>query len=152
LLDLADLVAAVLPFARSRYGDRLDIPRFEVGVELAQERATTLVQIADQLAFLFTPDDELEIDPTSWEKLTKVERAADILDAVIAQVERDDFTGDAVDVRPSIEALGLKPSKVMHVVYTAVEGREKGLPLFESIILLGKESTLRRLRTARSRV
>jgi glutamyl-tRNA synthetase len=152
LLDLADLVAAVLPFARSRYGDRLDIPRFEVGVELAQERATTLVQIADQLAFLFTPDDELEIDPTSWEKLTKVERAADILDAVIAQIERDDFTGDAVDVRPSIEALGLKPSKVMHVVYTAVEGREKGLPLFESIILLGKESTLRRLRTARSRV
>jgi len=152
LLDLADLVAAVLPFARSRYGERLDIPRFEAGVALAQERATTLVQIADQLAFLFTPDDEIEIDPASWEKLTKVERAADILDAVIAHVERDDFTGDTVDVRPPIEALGLKPGKVMHVVYTAIEGRSQGLPLFPSIALLGKESTLRRLRAARARL
>jgi glutamyl-tRNA synthetase len=152
LIDLAELVSAVLPFARARYGDRLDIPRFEAGVELAQERATTLVQIADQLAFLFTPDDELDIDPASWEKLTKFERAAEVLDAVIAHIEGDDCLGDEVDVRPPIEALGLKPSKVMHVVYTAVEGRSQGLPLFPSIILLGKESTLRRLRAARSRL
>ena len=71
----------------TRYGDRLDIPRFEAAVELAQVRATTLVQIADQMAFLFTADDELEIDPASWEKVVGVERAAEILDAVIAFVE-----------------------------------------------------------------
>jgi glutamyl-tRNA synthetase len=154
MMDLADLVSAVLPFARDRYGDRMDIPRFEAGVALAQERATTLVQIADQLAFLFTPDDALEIDPASWEKLTKVERAAEILDAVIAFVEADDFTSPEgeVDVRPAIEGLGLKPGKMMHVVYTAVEGRDKGLPLFNSIFLLGKDSTLKRLRAARARV
>ena len=67
-MPLAELVAAVLPFARARYGDRLDIPRFERAVELAQERATTLVQIAEQAAFLFVPDDELAIDEKSWEK------------------------------------------------------------------------------------
>ena len=86
-LPLPELVSAVLPFARSRYGERLDIPRFEAAVALAQVRATTLVQIADQMAFLFTPDDELEIDPASWEKLVAVERAAEILDAVIAFVD-----------------------------------------------------------------
>jgi glutamyl-tRNA synthetase len=156
-LPLAELVSAVLPFARSRYADTLDIPRFEAAVALAQERATTLVQIADQMAFLFTSDDRLEIDPASWEKVTKTERAAEILDAVIAYVgtcdwpDTDDPTG--IDPRPAIEALGLKPDKkVMPILYTAVEGRGQGLPLFDAIRMLGRESALARLRAARSRL
>src|SRR3954451_8703491 len=52
-LPLADLVSAVLPFAQSRYRDRLEIPRFEAAVRLAQVRSTTLVQIAEQMEFLF---------------------------------------------------------------------------------------------------
>jgi glutamyl-tRNA synthetase len=150
-MAVPDLVAAVLPFARQRYGARLDIPRFEAAVALAQERATTLVQIADQMAFLFTSDDELAVDPSSWERLMRQEGAAALLDAVIEQVEVCEW-GDEVDVRPSIEALGFKPGKVMHVVYTAVEGRSAGLPLFPSIALLGRASALRRLRAARSRL
>jgi glutamyl-tRNA synthetase len=150
-LPLPELVSAVLPFARTRYGDRLDIPRFEAAVRLAQERATTLVQIADQMAFLFTADDDLELDPASWEKLTKAERAAEILDAVIDFVETCDWV-DAIDPRPAIEALDLKPGKVMHVLYTAIEGRSRGLPLFDSISLLGRASALRRLRAARARL
>jgi len=150
-LPLPELVSAVLPFARTRYGDRLDIRRFETAVCLAQVRATTLVQIAEQMAFLFTPDDELEIDPASWEKVTKVEAAADILDAVTDFVAGCDWT-DEIDPRPAIEALGLKPGKVMHVLYTAIEGRGQGLPLFDSINLLGRESALYRLRAARARL
>ena len=150
-LPPAELASAVLPFARASYGERLDIPRFEAAVKLAQVRATTLVQIADQMAFLFTADDELEIDPASWEKLIAVERAAEILDAVIAFVETCDWA-DEIDPRPAIEALGLKPGKVMHVLYTAIEGRGQGLPLFDSISMLGRESALHRLRAARARL
>ena len=146
-----DLVSAVLPFARTRYGDRLDIRRFEKAVELAHERATTLVHIAEQMAFLFTPDDELEIDPASWEKLINADRAAEILDAVIDLVEHCEWT-DEIDPRAAIEALGLKPGKAMHVVYTAIEGRGQGLPIFASISLLGRASALQRLRAARTRL
>jgi len=148
---LAELVSAVLPFARERYGERLDIARFEAAVRLAQERATTLVQIADQMAFLFTPDDQLEIDPASWEKVTNVERAAEVLDAAISFVEDCEWS-DEIDPRPAIEALGLKPGKVMHILYTAVEGRSQGLPLFNSISMLHRESALKRLRAARARL
>jgi glutamyl-tRNA synthetase len=150
-MPLPELVSAVLPFARSRYGPRLDIPRYEKAVELAQVRATTLVQIADQMAFLFTDDDDLEIDPTSWDKLLRADRAADILDAVIGYVEGCEW-GDEIDPRPAIEDLGLKAGKVMHVVYTAVEGRSQGLPLFSAIAMLRRDSTLRRLRAARARL
>src|SRR5438552_17616656 len=111
---LPELVSAVLPFARTQYGARLDIPRFEAAVRLAQLRATTLVQIADQMAFLFTPDDELEIDPASWEKLQKVEQAPEILDAVLAYVEPCAWDGDAIDLKAPIDALGVKAGKVTH--------------------------------------
>ncbi len=150
-LPLPDLVSAVLPFARTRYADQLDIQRFETAVAMAQERSTTLVQIAEQMAFLFTPDDQLEIDPQSWAKLAGVERAAEILDAVIAFVETCEWI-EKVDPRAAIETLGLKPGKVMHILYTAIEGRSQGLPLFDSIAMLGRESALRRLRAARARL
>ncbi len=150
-MPLPELVSAVLPFARDRYRERLDIPRFEAAVRLAQVRSTTLVQIADQMAFLFTSDDEMEIDPASWEKASKVENAADIVDAVMAFVENCEWT-DEIDPRPAIEAVGAKPGKVMHILYTAIEGRSLGLPLFDSISLLGRESTLERLRAARARL
>ncbi len=150
-MPLSELVSAVLPFARSRYGEHLDTVRFEAAVRLAQVRSTTLVQIAEQMAFLFTPDAELEIDPASWEKATKVERAAEILDAVIEFVDGCEWT-DEIDPRPAIEALGVKPGKVMHILYTAIEGRSQGLPVFDSIGLLGRESALRRLRFLRARL
>jgi glutamyl-tRNA synthetase len=148
---LHDLQTAVLPFARERYGARLDIPRFEKGVEIAQERATTLVQIADQLAFLFTPDDKLEIDPASWDKVSRLERAAEVLDAVIAYVEEIGWD-DEIDLRPAIAGLDVKPGKVIPLVYTAIQGRHQGPPLWESIAMLGRESSLTRLRAARARL
>ena len=68
-MSIADLVAAVLPFARERYGEHLDVRVFERAVALAQERATTLVQIAEQAEFLFVSDDAFAIDADSWKKV-----------------------------------------------------------------------------------
>jgi len=42
--------------------------------------------------------------------------------------------------------------KVMPALYAAVEGRPSGLPLFDSIVLLGRERSLARLRAARARL
>ena len=38
------------------------------------------------------------------------------------------------------------------LVYAVVEGAPCGLPLFESMVLLGRERTLARLRAARDRL
>jgi glutamyl-tRNA synthetase len=151
-LPLSDLTAAVLPFARDRYGARLDVRVFEAAVALAQERATTLVQIADQAEFLFTPDDELVIDDDSWEKVTRIEKAAEILDASIAHLESCAWTVEGIDLRAAVETLGVKARKALPVVYAAIEGRTAGLPLFDSILLLGRASSLPRLRAARERL
>jgi glutamyl-tRNA synthetase len=151
-MALPELVSAALPFAQERYREHLDVRVFERAVALAQKRATTLVQIAEQAAFLFVPDDEFTIDEKSWEKVLATERAKDVLDAVIAYVEQCEWS-DEVDVRPAIVEIGLIPNKrIMPVLYTAIEGVGSGLPLFDSIALLTRPRALHRLRGARARL
>jgi glutamyl-tRNA synthetase len=107
----------------------------------------------DQSAFLFETDDEFVVDEADWEdSVAKTERAAEVLDAVIAHLRTCEWTVEQTDVRPPIEAIGIKPRKAMPLLYTAVEGHRAGLPLFDAIALLGRERTLARLEAARRRL
>jgi glutamyl-tRNA synthetase len=151
-LTLPQLEARSLPLARDRFGDVLDVDLLQGALRIGQERAVTVGDLVSQAGFLFASDDEFAIAPESWERLGKVERAPEILDASIAHIESCAWTVEAIDLRATVEALGLKPGKVMHVLYTAIEGRHAGLPLFDSIHLLGRERALARLRSARARL
>jgi glutamyl-tRNA synthetase len=149
---LTELVALVEPFARALYGDRLERSVLTQAVALAQERAKTLVQIAEQCDFLFVPWSEFAIAPESWDKLVSIERVGEILDAVTAHVEAiDDWTVENLNLIEVVKPFG-KPGKVLPAVYAAIEGRHAGLPLFDSIALLGKDRALVRLRAARARL
>jgi glutamyl-tRNA synthetase len=50
------------------------------------------------------------------------------------------------------EGVGLKLGKAQAPVRVATTGRTVGPPLFESLVVLGRERTLARLRAARARV
>ena len=144
-LPLDELVARVEPSARERFGDRYDRARAAAAIGLAHERAATLNEIVDAMAFLFV-DDDFAIAPESWEKVEATDQIAELLEAVIAHVSVCEWTHDAIDLRPTIETLGIKPRKAMPALYAAVEGRHQGLPLFESIELLGRDRAVARLR------
>jgi glutamyl-tRNA synthetase len=158
-IALDDLVSRVLPMARQRfagdaYGDA-DAEVIAAAVAIAQERAVTLVQIVDQMAFLFVDDDRFEIEPESWEKVVTTERIREILDAVAAHIETCDWNHDAVDFRAVLGDLGLSKKQIRGVMgscYAVVEGISRGLPLFESIVLLGRPRTLLRFGQARERL
>jgi glutamyl-tRNA synthetase len=51
-----------------------------------------------------------------------------------------------------LDKLAIKPRKGLPAVYAAVEGSHTGLPLFDSIVLLGRERSLRRIRAAATRI
>ncbi len=112
----------------------------------------TTVQLVEQTDFLFVDDDEFAIEPDSWDRLVSTERVAFVLDAVIAHIQTCEWTVDAIALQPAIEQLGMKPRKAMPALYAAVEGRAQGLPLFDSIWLLGRDRALGRLRAARDRL
>jgi glutamyl-tRNA synthetase len=152
-VSVAELVARLEPAARERFGDRLDGEVFTTAVGLAQERSVTLRAALDQMDFLFVADDDLVITEDSWAKLTGTDRVTEILDVAIGHVESCEWTPDAINLKAPIEeTLGLKLRKAAPALYAAVEGRHQGLPLFDSIHLLGRERALARLRRARARL
>jgi glutamyl-tRNA synthetase len=143
-----ELVARALPFGEARYGERLDRDVFAGAMAIAQERATTLADAAAATWFLFVPEEEFAIVPESLERLQATERAGEILAAVAEHLETCDWTTEGVDLRPVLETLEIKPRKGLPAVYAAIEGTHAGLPLFDSIVLLGRERAVRRIRAA----
>jgi glutamyl-tRNA synthetase len=155
-LSRDEILERVRPFARERYGDALDDPMNEArlvsAVTIGQPRATTLVALADQMDFLFAGD-SFTIADDVWGDVVTVEQPAAVLDGVIAHVEYCEWNAEAIgEMRGAIEHLGLKPRKVMKLLYAAVEGRAAGLPLFDAVELLGRDVSLARLRAARVRI
>lgn len=151
-LSPEDLLDRVRPFAVERFGDTLDAERLTVLTEIGQARASTLVALVDQMDFALSAP--FSVDAAVWDDIVaRTERSADVLDAAIAHVEDCGWDVDGVgEVRGAIEALGVKPRKVMGVLYVAIEGRPAGLPLFDCIVMLGRDESLRRLRAARARL
>jgi len=148
-----ELVGRIEPMARERFGDRFDGEVFPAAVALAQERSVTLRAALDQMAFLFVDEADFAIGPESLDKLTGTDRVGEILDTAIAHVESCEWNPDAINLKAPIEEqLGVKLRKAAPALYAAVEGRHQGLPLFDSIGLLGRERALGRLRAARAAV
>jgi len=117
---------------------------------IVQERMQLLGEGPALLAFLFTPDDELTIDADAAPNAD----AAPVLDASITALEAvTDWTHDAIEaaLRASlIDGLGLKPRNAFGPLRTAVSGRRISPPLFESMEILGKDSSLARLTSLRA--
>jgi glutamyl-tRNA synthetase len=150
-LTLPELEAHALPIARNRFGTEFDEETFRGALRIGQERAVTVGDLVDQAEFLFVADDEFVTRPESWAVVEKTERVEELFDAVMAHVETCDLPVDGDAFLDVVKALGLKPRKAMPALYAAIEGRHAGLPLFDSIDLLGRERTIARLRAARAR-
>lgn len=140
---------AVLPYFEKEF-PTADAALVSTASALAQTRSVTMVDAVRQSKFLF--DDALDIAPESWEKLVGTEGIVGLLAAVDAHLASCEWSVDAIDLRPVLEPLGLKPRKALPAIYTAIEGRHTGLPLFESIHTLGRDRALTRIRTAAERL
>ena len=114
---------------------------------LAQTRISVLSEIRDYVDFLFL--DEPVFDQASWDKAMKP-GAAEILAEYAERLESVEWTPEAL--KTALEevgaAHGLKLAKAQAPVRVAVTGRTVGLPLFESIEVLGRERSLARVRAA----
>jgi len=140
-LPLEDFIDACEPWASTIPG--YDRAVFAKVAELAQTRIALLSEIVPNIDFLFV--DRPQLDDTAWQKAAK---DAGILPAVIEAFESLS-TWEAATLKDTLvavgEAHGLKLGKAQAPVRVAVTGRSVGLPLFESLEVLGRERTLQRL-------
>jgi glutamyl-tRNA synthetase, bacterial family len=132
--------------------EEFDPAAFAAVAPLAQTRIAVLSEIVTNVDFLFL--ESPLIDEASWAKAMK-EGAADLLDDAIAAYEAlPDWAPEPL--KAALEEVGnrrgLKLGKAQAPVRVAVTGRSVGLPLFESLAVLGRDRTLARLRAARARL
>ena len=155
LLELSDFTERLRSYLEEYKGFPADYPadKFAFAAELVQTRIKVLADAEGLLKFLITADEDLVLDEKSAKKNLK-EDAVEVLNVSIEEVEGIDansFTASALETALQgrlIEQMELKPRKAYGALRVAVSGAAVSPPLFESMELLGKESTLARLRSA----
>ena len=154
-LDPDDLTERILPFLQGAGvlpGEPTDEQRalLRAAVPLVQTRMTLLTEAVGMLGFLFVDDVALELEEASVAALPD-DAATTLSVAYDALVQFEHWTAADIEgaLRVSlVDGLGLKPKTAFTPVRVAVTGRRVSPPLFESMELLGRESSLSRLRSA----
>ncbi|WP_018155454.1 glutamate--tRNA ligase [Demetria terragena] len=169
-LEVGDLAARILPFLQADgvLGDNPTLPelsRLKAVTELIQTRIAKLTEATALVRPFYVADDELEIADDARAGLK--ESAGEVLDAALAALEDIDGTlgrpdGSGVEwtatrieeaLRSSlVDGLGIKPRLAFGPVRTAISGQKVSPPLFESMEILGKDASMKRLRSLRATV
>ena len=159
-LPVGEFVDRSAPWLRGELGeppwpaDAYDPAVFEAMAPLVQERVTRLDQVPGYVDFLFLA--EPPVDEDSWAKVMVKggDAAALMLDAVADAYADCDWVADELMavIQREGERLELPKKQWQAPVRVAVTGRTVGPPLGESLVVLGRERTLERIRAARARL
>ncbi|MFF8915673.1 glutamate--tRNA ligase [Streptomyces sp. NPDC015032] len=154
-LDVKTFTEACGPWLKAPFApwapESFDAERFAAIAPHAQTRVTVLSDITANVDFLFL-DAPVE-DEASWNKAMK-EGSDALLVTARAKLAAAEWNTDALKnaVLTAGEEHGLKLGKAQAPVRVAVTGRTIGLPLFESLEILGREKTLARIDAALARL
>ena len=150
MLDHGELAAKIRPYVDSKpWGAQVSDEQLLEVIPLVRERAKVLEEAPDIVDFLFL--DEPEFDEASFDKaLANNDAAEGLIDGAVAAYGDVDWNAEALHAATLevAESNGLKLGKAQAPIRVAVTGRTVGPPLFESLELLGREETLRRLKAA----
>ncbi|GAA3140088.1 glutamate--tRNA ligase [Streptomyces rameus] len=152
MLDVKEFAERCRPWLQPPFApwapEDFDAAKWEAIAPHAQTRLKVLSEITENVDFLFLP--EPVFDEASWAKAMK-EGSDALLRTAREKLEAADWTS-AESLKEAVlaagEAHGLKLGKAQAPVRVAVTGRTVGLPLFESLEVLGKEKTLSRIDAA----
>ncbi|NKY52070.1 glutamate--tRNA ligase [Nocardia vermiculata] len=153
LLEPGDFAHRLREFltAHGHIGAEVDERVFASAAELVQTRIVVLGDAWGLLKFLFIPDSEFVVDEAAAAKNLGPE-SAPVLQAAVAALDGvSEWTPEALEEalkKALVDDLGLKPRKAFGPVRVAVTGSHISPPLYESLALLGRSVTMRRLRAA----
>ena len=145
-LPVDELAAQLLPFAQAA-GLAADAEKMRRIAPLIQERIKTLRDVVTAADFFFVdqlpPYDSAELIPQKGDAamaLAALTRAREVLAGV-------EFTHDALDaaLRAAAQELKIKPGQMFQPIRVAVCGRKTAPPLFETLEVLGRGTSLQRI-------
>jgi glutamyl-tRNA synthetase len=147
MLSIDELVAACEPWLPEAW-DRV---RFRAVAPFIQERMVTLADAATAADFMFA--DEVAINEADWAKATSTDFAVPLLRELVEAYAVCDWNAATLKsvMDELAERYGVKRN-AQAAARVAVTGRSAGPPLFEMLEILGRDESLRRLRTGLARV
>lgn len=150
-LSVDELTERIVSFHKTSgtWDEAVDVDVLRQAVPLVSERMTLLGEALPKLGYLFTAD--IQMDPAALDGLP--DNAADVLDASVAVLQDVAFDTDAIQAglrTRLVEEMGIKPKFAFGPLRVALTGSKVSPPLFESMEILGRDETLRRLQALRS--
>lgn len=146
--ELADRINTYLEVS----GYTVDEGKLIKAIPLIQERMKTLAEVGDWIGFLFRDEVIFEDGPGQLvqKKMDESSTKAALEAAHSALSELDVFNHEAMEtaMRGLAEELGIKVGQLFGSVRVAISGQRVSPPLFESMEILGKDETLRRIASA----
>jgi glutamyl-tRNA synthetase len=152
-LPIDELSAMLIPFAEAA-GFHVSAEKMLQVAPLIQERIKTLKDVATVADFFFVdklpPYDTAELIPQKGD-LAMARVALEKSREVLASAE---FNHDALDaaLRAAALELKIKPGQMFQPIRVAVCGRKNSPPLFETLVVLGRETSLKRIEEAIERL
>jgi glutamyl-tRNA synthetase len=152
LLPVEEFASRLEPYLADLVTDDADRKLLVRAAPLVQERMQLLGEAAGLLKFLFTADSALVVEDDA---MPGGDGAA-VLSAALAVLPTvTDWTTASIEAAlraELIERLALKPRLAFGPLRSAISGSRISPPLFESMELLGRESTMARLEALRARL
>jgi glutamyl-tRNA synthetase len=145
-----ELAPLLLPFLKGKGYEVREGEKLNKIISILQERAKTLVEMADQAEFFFK--EEIEYKREVAEKFLRPE-AIDLMDDLTEGFKGMDIMSEAgVEslIRGIAETREVKLVNVAQPIRVALTGSTVSPGLFEVIDILGKEETVKRLERART--
>ena len=132
--------------------DRFDASVFASVAPLIHTRVATLSEVPAMVDFFFLA--EPDIDADAWTKTMGSDFARDAIVDFAAAAATAEWNHDSLKgaLETWTAARELKLGKTQAPIRVAITGRTVGPPLFESLEILGREETVRRLTAALTRL
>lgn len=156
-LSIDDITNRALPFLK-RDGvltdpvSPADQQLLELAMPFVAERVNKLTEVGELLRFLFVSDEDFTVDPDDKAAVVDAGEGPAVIQAAYDALRSTEIwsaaaISDALS-EALVEELGLKPRVAFGPVRVATTGRRISPPLYESLELLGRDRTLRRLQAA----
>ena len=142
------LTAPDVPWSADEY----DAERMGRVTPLIQQRVRTLADVPASVDFFFG---DAVMDEAVWEKeMVKGRHVPEILDEAIARLGECEWDADVLSeiILGFSDRFEINKKRSQMPVRVAVTGRSAGPPLWQSLIELGRDEVLERLRSARARL
>lgn len=146
-MDTDSLVEELMPLLKEKkyIDDNFDKQKIKQIVFLFKRRMSTLTDFLERADFIFF--EKVQIEKEAGRKYLSFARQKEfaLLSERLNVLEQFNVASTEKVFRGVVEELGVQPSDLVHPVRVALTGRDVGPGLFETMEVLGKEKTVKRL-------